>query len=93
MPQTLSLPQRNSTNVRFMFETLARRAGLRTSALVAPGLAGMWAERLFLTPPRPRYPSSEFFDLIDARQSFVRHRGRHIATWRASIRSKNSLLG
>ena len=82
MPQTLSLPQRNSTNVRFMFETLARRAGLRTSALVAPGLAGMWAERLFLTPPRPRYPSSEFFDLIDARQSFVRHRGRHIATWR-----------
>lgn len=72
----------NSTNVRFLFETLARRAGLGASALVAPGLAGLWAERLFLTPPKPRYPSAEFFDLIDARQSFLRHRGRHIATWR-----------
>ena len=72
----------NSTNVRFMFETLLKRAGLGASALVAPGLAGLWAERLFLTPPKPRYPSSEFFDLIDARQSFLRHRGRHIASWR-----------
>jgi pimeloyl-ACP methyl ester carboxylesterase len=72
----------NSTNVRFLFETLLKRAGLGASALVAPGLAGLWAERLFLTPPKPRYPSSEFFDLIDARQSFLRHRGRHIATWR-----------
>ena len=72
----------NSTNVRFLFQTLLRRAGLGASALVAPGLAGLWAERLFLTPPKPRYASSEFFDLIDARQSFVRHRGRHIATWR-----------
>jgi pimeloyl-ACP methyl ester carboxylesterase len=72
----------NSTNVRFLFETLLRRAGLGASALLAPGLAGLWAERLFLTPPKPRYPSSEFFDLIDARQSFLRHRGRHIATWR-----------
>ena len=82
MPQALSLPRRNSTNVRFLLETLMRRIGLRTSALVAPSLAGLWAERLFLTPPKPRYPSSEFFDLIDARKSFVRHRGRHIATWR-----------
>jgi len=72
----------NSTNVRFLFETLLRRAGLGASALLAPGLAGLWAERLFLTPPKPRYPSSEFFDLIDARQSFLRHRGRHIASWR-----------
>jgi pimeloyl-ACP methyl ester carboxylesterase len=71
-----------STNVRLLFQTLPKRAGLGASALVAPGLAGLWAERLFLTPPKPRYPSSEFFDLIDARQSFVRHRGRHIATWR-----------
>lgn len=82
MPQTLSLPRRNSTNVRFMFETLARRVGLRTSALLAPAFAGMWAERLFLTPPKPRYPNAEVFDLLEARQSFVQHRGRHIATWR-----------
>ena len=80
MSSAQSLPS-NSTNVRFLFQTLVKRAGLGASALVAPGLAGLWAERLFLTPPRPRYPSSEFFDLIDARQSFLRHRGRHIATW------------
>lgn len=92
MPQVLSLPRRNSTNVRTLFETLARRIGLRTSALLAPGLAGLWAERLFLTPPKPRYPSSEFFDLIDARQSYVLHRGRHIATWRWGSRDAPAVL-
>jgi len=65
-----------------MFETLARRIGLRTSALLAPAFAGMWAERLFLTPPKPRYPRAEVFDLLDARQSFILHKGRHLATWR-----------
>jgi pimeloyl-ACP methyl ester carboxylesterase len=82
MAQTSSLSRLNSTNVRFMFETLARRIGLRTSALLAPGFAHMWAERLFLTPPKPRYPSAEVFDLLEARQGYVHHRGRHIATWR-----------
>jgi pimeloyl-ACP methyl ester carboxylesterase len=81
MSQTLSLPHRNSTNVRFLFETLARRIGLRTSSVLAPGFAGMWAERLFLTPPKPLYPSAEVFDLLDARQSYLQHRGRHIAMW------------
>jgi pimeloyl-ACP methyl ester carboxylesterase len=65
-----------------LFETLARRIGLRTTALLAPDFAGMWAERLFLTPPKPRYPAAEVFDLVDARQSYLRHRGRHIAMWR-----------
>jgi pimeloyl-ACP methyl ester carboxylesterase len=82
----------NSTNVRFLFETLARRIGLRTSALLAPGFAGMWAERLFLTPPKPRYPSAEVFDLLEARQSYVRHRGRHIATWRWGARDAPAVL-
>ncbi|MBI2752048.1 MAG: alpha/beta hydrolase [Betaproteobacteria bacterium] len=70
MPATFSLP-RISTNVRFA-----------TTALLAPDLAGAWAERLFLTPPQPKFPESEFFDLIDARSSFVEHRGRKLATWR-----------
>lgn len=70
MASTFSLP-RISTNVRFA-----------ATALLAPDLAGAWAERLFLTPPRPKYPESEFFDLIDARSSFVEHRGRQLATWR-----------
>jgi pimeloyl-ACP methyl ester carboxylesterase len=82
MTHATSLPRRNSTNVRLILETVARRIGLRTSALLAPGFAGLWAERLFLTPPQPRYPSAEVFDLLDARQSYVLHRGRHLATWR-----------
>ncbi len=82
MAHALSLPRINSTNVRFLFETLARRIGLRASSLLAPDFAGMWAERLFLTPPKPRYPLAEVFDLLDARQSYLMHRGRHIAMWR-----------
>ncbi len=82
MPATVSLPSINSTNVRFMFETLMRRAAMRVSAALTPDIAGAWAERLFLTPPKPRYPESSFFDLIDARQTFVPYKGRLISTWR-----------
>jgi len=92
MAQALGLPRRNSTNVRLVFETLARRIGLRTSALVAPTFAGMWAERLFLTPPQPRYPSAEVFDLLEARQSYVLHRGRHIASWSWGPREAPAVL-
>jgi pimeloyl-ACP methyl ester carboxylesterase len=92
MPQTLSLPGKNSTNVRFLFETLARRIGLRASAILAPDFAGMWAERLFLTPPKPRYPAAEVFDLVDARQAYLVHRGRHIAMWRWGPREAPAVL-
>src|SRR3954466_9401839 len=68
MPATVSLPQ-ISTNVRFA-----------ASALLFPELAGAWAERLFLTPPRNGGAAA--LDLIDARASFFEHKGRHIATWR-----------
>jgi pimeloyl-ACP methyl ester carboxylesterase len=88
----LRLSRLNSTNVRFMFETFARRIGLRTSALLAPGFAGMWAERLFLTPPKPRYPRAEVFDLLDARQGYVLHKGRHLATWRWGSREAPAVL-
>jgi pimeloyl-ACP methyl ester carboxylesterase len=81
MPATLSLSTLNSTNVRFMFQTLLHRTAMRASAAVTPDLAGVWAERLFLTPPAPRYPESSFFDLIDARQSFVPYKGRLVSTW------------
>ena len=66
MPAALSLP-RISTNVRFA-----------ASTVLFPELAGAWAERLFLTPPR----TSAALDLIDARASLFEHKGRHIATWR-----------
>lgn len=61
---------------------LGRRAGLRTSSLLAPDLAGLWAERLFLTPPAPRFEDQELFAFLDAHQDFVLHRGRRLVTWR-----------
>ena len=69
MPASLSLPQ-ISTNVRFA-----------ASTVLFPELAGAWAERMFLTPPR-NGSAGAALDLIDARASFVEHKGRHIATWR-----------
>lgn len=62
---------RISTNVRFL-----------TSSLLLPEYAAALAERMFLTPPRPRLPQSTFFDFIDAHASFVEVRGRNLATWR-----------
>ena len=70
MSATFSLPQ-ISTNVRFV-----------ASSLLFPELAGAWAERLFLTPPRPRDAAAAALDLIDARSSIVEHKGRAIVTWR-----------
>lgn len=69
MPTALSLP-RISTNVRFA-----------ASALLAPELAGVWAERLFLSPPR-HDGAPTAVALIDARARLVEHRGRLLATWR-----------
>src|SRR3954466_1347051 len=77
MPHSLSLP-RISTNVRFA-----------ATALVAPDLAGAWAERLFPPPPRPRVEESAL-DLIDARARFVSHKARSIATWEWGWKSRSA---
>jgi pimeloyl-ACP methyl ester carboxylesterase len=69
MPATLHLP-RISTNVRFA-----------ASALLFPEFSASLAERLFLTPPRPRDAAATALDLIDARSSVLEHKGRHIAMW------------
>src|SRR5882672_347310 len=77
MPASLSLP-RISTNVRFA-----------ATALLAPELAGAWAERLFLTPPKPRLEATAL-DLIDARSSFIVHKGRQIAVWEWGWKSREA---
>jgi pimeloyl-ACP methyl ester carboxylesterase len=79
VPQSLSLP-RISTNVRFA-----------ASALLFPELAGAWAERLFLTPPR-QGGAMAALDLIEARSSFIEHKGRRIATWRWGSRDAPLVL-
>jgi pimeloyl-ACP methyl ester carboxylesterase len=79
MPAALSLP-RISTNVRFA-----------ASALLFPELAGAWAERMFLTPPRNGNAAAAL-DLIDARASMFEHKGRHIATWRWGARDAPAVI-
>ena len=78
MPTALSLP-RISTNVRFA-----------ASALLAPDLASAWAERLFLTPPRPKDAVLASLDLIDAKSGLLEHKGRAIATWTWGARSREA---
>ena len=73
MPVSHAL-HRISTNVRFL-----------TGSLLLPEYAAALAERLFLTPPAARESrdaQSTFFAFLDARSSFVEHRGRNLATWR-----------
>ena len=80
MPAALHLPK-ISTNVRFA-----------TSALLFPELSASLAERLFLTPPRPRDAAATALDLIDARSSVLEHKGRHIAMWRWGSREAPGVL-
>jgi pimeloyl-ACP methyl ester carboxylesterase len=80
MPAAHSLP-RISTNVRFA-----------ASTLLFPEFAGALAERLFLTPPRQSDGAAAALDLIDARASFVEHKGRAIATWRWGSRDAPAVL-
>lgn len=70
MPAALRLPK-ISTNVRFA-----------ASALLFPDFAGAVAERIFLTPPRPRDAAASALDLIDARSSALQCKGRHVSMWR-----------
>src|SRR4029078_8065838 len=78
MPNALSLP-RISTNVRFA-----------ASHLLCPELANAWAERMFLTPPRGKNAAASALDLIDAENTWLEHKGRHIAMWTWGARSKDA---
>jgi pimeloyl-ACP methyl ester carboxylesterase len=80
MSLSAALPQ-ISTNVRFA-----------ASRLLFPELAGELAERLFLTPPRPRDAVAAALDLIEARSSIVEHKGRSIATWRWGSRDAPAVV-
>lgn len=80
MPAAFSL-SRLSTNVRFS-----------ASALLFPDLATAVAERMFLTPPRTRDAAASALDLVDARSSFIEHKGRHIAMWRWGSREAPAVV-
>lgn len=80
MPTAFSL-SRISTNVRFS-----------ASALLFPDLATAVAERMFLTPPRTRDAAASALDLVDARSSFLEHKGRQIAMWRWGSREAPAVV-
>ena len=80
MPAAFSL-SRISTNVRFT-----------ASAFFFPDLATTLAERMFLTPPRARDAAASALDLVDARSSFLEHKGRHIAMWRWGSREAPAVV-
>ena len=75
------LLSRISTNVRFS-----------ASAMLFPELAGAWAERMFLTPPRARDAAASALDLIDARSTYLEHKRRMISTWRWGSRDAPAVL-
>lgn len=72
---------RISTNVRFS-----------ASALLFPDLATAVAERMFLTPPHTRDAAASALDLVDARSSFLEHKGRQIAMWRWGSRDAPAVV-
>jgi len=80
MPHSAALPK-ISTNVRFA-----------AARFLAPDLAGAWAERLFLTPPKRSDGVATALDLIDGKANFIEHKGRHIATWRWGSREAPAVL-
>jgi hypothetical protein len=57
------------------------RAGTRTLSALAPALAARLAERLFLTPPRPRPPAAEIALLASARARPLHAGARRIEVW------------
>jgi pimeloyl-ACP methyl ester carboxylesterase len=61
--------------------TLGNRFALGTSSLLAPDLARLWAEHLFLSPPRADFPAEQPAEFRGARVRLLTHRGRRIATW------------
>jgi pimeloyl-ACP methyl ester carboxylesterase len=57
------------------------RLGNRALSALAPSLAAGLAERLFLTPPRPRRPAAEIALLATARARPLHVRGRRLEMW------------
>jgi pimeloyl-ACP methyl ester carboxylesterase len=92
MGLTLPLSARTSTNVRFVLRVAGRRVAFGASSLLAPGLAGLWAERLFLSPPRAQRQAKEAEEFRDARPRWIVHRGRRIATWSWGPHDRTAVL-
>ena len=57
------------------------RAGNRALSAAAPALAARLAERLFLTPPRPRWHAAEIARLATARARPLQVGARHVDVW------------
>jgi alpha-beta hydrolase superfamily lysophospholipase len=81
LPVAFSL-SKYSTIVRLYAQTLARRVALRGTALLAPELASLWAERLFLTPLPASNDDWPADLLAQAQPLAIRHGSIDLAAWR-----------
>ncbi|MCP3136595.1 alpha/beta hydrolase [Pyxidicoccus xibeiensis] len=71
----------NSTNVRTKLALWGVRATARSLGAVAPGLTAAWAERLFLTPRRPRRSRTAEAVLAKGQQRVLKVEGERVAVW------------
>jgi len=71
----------NSTNVRTQIALLGLRAAAKGLGAVAPGLAAAWAERLFLSPRRPRRSRTAEAVLARGQQRMLKLGGERVAVW------------
>ena len=69
------------TSVRLLLRALGNRVALAASSLLAPDLARLWAEQLFLSPPRAHLPAEQPREFCGGRPRWLVHRRRRIATW------------
>lgn len=71
----------NSTNVRTQMALMGVRAAAKGLGAVAPGLAAKWAERVFLTPQRPRRSRTAEAVLAKGQQRVLKLAGEQVAVW------------
>jgi pimeloyl-ACP methyl ester carboxylesterase len=81
-----------SASVRLLIRALGSRFALGASSLLAPDFARLWAEQLFLSPPRAHLPADQPREFRGGRARWLMHRGRRIATWSWGLYNRPAVL-
>src|SRR5215831_3608010 len=79
-------------SVRLLARALGSRFLLGVSCLLAPDFARLWAEQLFLSPPRALLPAEQPREFCGGRPRWLVHRRRRIATWSWGLDKRPAVL-